>query len=122
MTTINKEELSRILQTDSKAQVVNVLEPKSYHLGFIRGSKRIPLSELEQRANELDKNREVIVYCASYDCPASRNAAAKLQEMGYTVRAYAGGIKEWKEYGFPTEGEAKAPSPPAQTAPTHARP
>jgi ArsR family transcriptional regulator len=108
MATISKEELARRLVEDPSLQVVNVLDPKQYHLGFIRGSKRIPLSELERRAGELDKSREVIVYCASYDCHASRNAAKKLEALGFCARAYEGGIKEWKEAGLPVEEQAHA--------------
>jgi len=105
---ISKEELARKLAEDPSLQVVNVLEPKSYHLGFIRGSKRIPLSALERRTGELHKDREVIVYCASHECHASRDAAKKLEALGFRVRAYEGGIKEWKEAGLPVEAEAHA--------------
>jgi rhodanese-related sulfurtransferase len=101
--TINKEELYRKLVSKEQIQVVNVLGPEHYNLGSIKGSKKIPLADLDRRINELDKSKEVITYCASYDCPASAQAAEKLGRQGFKVRAYEGGIEEWKEAGFPTE-------------------
>ena len=104
--TISKEELQQQL---GKVQIVNVLDPKWYELGSIKGSLKIPVAQLEQRANELDKTKDVVTYCASYDCDASSKGAAILAAKGFKVRAYEGGIKEWKAAGLPVEGEtAKA--------------
>ena len=101
--TISKEDLSKKLAGGERFELVNVLEPEYYVQGIIRGSRKIPLSQLERRANELDKSQEVVVYCASYDCPVSRQAAEKLAEKGFDVKAYEGGVKEWKEAGLPTD-------------------
>ena len=106
---ITKEELKKKIQEGS-VQVVNVLDPKWYELGIIEGSKKIPLKELDSRAKELDRSKEVVTYCASYECRASMEAAEKLAAKGFKVRAYEGGIKEWKEAGLPTEKTEKAGS------------
>ncbi len=100
--TVTKEELLRKMG-EGKVQVVNVLDPEWYKLGFIQGSQKIPLGELEKRLGELDKSREVVTYCASTQCTASSEAAKLLAREGFKVRAYEGGIKEWKEAGLPTE-------------------
>lgn len=100
---ISKGELFEKINSKDPVQIVNVLKPEYYSLGFIQGSKRIPEDEIEARFKELDRNREVVTYCASYDCHASRRAAEKLTARGYKVRAYEGGIKEWKESGLPME-------------------
>lgn len=106
--TVTRQELQSKLK-EGKAQVVNVLEPKWYNLGSIKGSVKIPVSELDKRAKELDKNREVITYCAGPQCSASVEGAKKLEALGFNVRAYEGGVKEWKEAGLPIEGgEAKS--------------
>ncbi len=107
--TVTKEELQEKLK-QGKAQVVNVLEPKWDSLGSIQGSVKIPVSEIEKRAGELDKSREVITYCAGVECSASREGARKLAALGFNVRAYEGGVKEWKEAGLPVEGAAKSGS------------
>lgn len=101
--TIAKEELNEKLRRNERVQVVNVLEKEHFGLGLIRGSKRIPLSELDRRMNELDRNVPVVVYCGSAECPLSRRAAEKLSRHGFDVRPYEGGITEWKEAGLPTE-------------------
>lgn len=108
LTIISKEELKLKIDRKEDFQLVNVLSPDYYHLGSIKGSIKIPLDSLEKRFKELDKSKEVIVYCASYDCAASRKAAELLASHGFGVVAYEGGIKEWKEAGFPLEMEKGA--------------
>ena len=101
--TVTKEELARQLSWNLAIQVVNVLDPEWYALGSIRGSKNIPLAELETRLPELDPSTEVVTYCASDECAASRQAATLLAANGFAVKACAGGIKEWKEAEWPVE-------------------
>jgi len=101
--TITKEELAQKIKNVQPVQIVNVLDPKFYNLGFIKGSKKIPLDQLDSRLGELDKNIEVVTYCASYDCPASGQAAEKLLTKGFRVSAYEGGIKEWRVAGLPID-------------------
>ncbi len=105
---ITKEELVKQL---GFVQVVNVLEPKWYSLGIIAGSKKIPLAELGTRLSELDQSKPVVTYCASVECSASSEAAKQLVAKGFKVKAYEGGVKEWKEAGLPMdEVAAKAKS------------
>jgi rhodanese-related sulfurtransferase len=101
--TVTEEQLILKLKWHDPVEIVNVVEPQYYHFGFIKGSKAIPLNELDHRLGEIDKNKEVITYCASYESPASRQAAEKLVSRGFKARAYEGGIKEWKEDKLPTE-------------------
>jgi rhodanese-related sulfurtransferase len=104
MKTISREELATKLGS-ANVVVVNVLAPPAYEKIRIRGSVSIPRSELEAgRWNELDRGKEIIVHCSSYECEASRMAADFLEAKGYDVRAYEGGIKEWAEAGLPMEG------------------
>jgi rhodanese-related sulfurtransferase len=51
---------------------------------------------------EFDKNKPLILHCASGG--RSALAVATLQQMGYTKIAHLdGGIKAWKEAGYPVE-------------------
>ena len=61
LTTISKEELKAKIDRNESFQLVNVLGPDYFHLGSIKGSKSIPLDELEKRLGELDKSKEVVV-------------------------------------------------------------
>jgi rhodanese-related sulfurtransferase len=104
---IRKEELSEAIAA-SRVQVVNVLEaPKKGRLRLIAHSRHIPLSELQARLGELDRGRDVVVYCKNRECPASLKAARLLAEQGFHVRAYEGGIEEWVAAGLPTDADAK---------------
>ena len=104
MKTISKEELASKLGSPGLV-VVNVLAPEAYRRIHIKGSISIPRMELEAGAwKRLDPKKETVVYCSSYDCQASREAAKLLESKGMDVGAYEGGIKEWAEAGLPTEG------------------
>ena len=49
---------------DGGAQVVEVLEPRQYRLAHLPGARNIPAWELTRaRADELDRDRPVLVYC-----------------------------------------------------------
>jgi rhodanese-related sulfurtransferase len=106
LTIISKEELKAKIDRKEDFQLVNVLGPEYDALGSIKGSLRIPLDSLEKRLGELDKSKEVVVYCASYECSASRKAAELLTSHGFCAIAYEGGIKEWLEKS-PTPKDAK---------------
>ncbi|MDD5628280.1 MAG: rhodanese-like domain-containing protein [Elusimicrobia bacterium] len=101
--TISKQELSAKISRGEPVQIVNVLDPEYYKLGFIKGSLKIPLDQLDRRVSELDKKREVVTYCANTKCTASRMAAEKLSAAGFDVRAYEGGIAEWTACKLPVD-------------------
>ncbi len=104
MKTISKDELIAKLGSPDLV-IVNVLARPAYEKIRIRGSISIPRSELESgRWKELDRKKEIVVHCSSYECGASRMAAEFLEAMGFDVKAYEGGVKEWAEAGLPTEG------------------
>ena len=49
---------------DEGAQVVEVLERRQYRAAHLPGAVHIPAWELtRERADELDRNRPVVVYC-----------------------------------------------------------
>lgn len=101
---IKAEELKSALNKPG-LMIINVLGEEYYTDCRIPGSINIPVAELDVKAKQWPKDKEIIVYCASYDCSASKNGAKKLQEFGFTnVRAYEGGVKEWRKKGWPTEG------------------
>jgi len=101
--TISRDELIRKLKNGENVLLVNVLSPQDYHLGSIRGSLRIPLAELNQRYGELDAKREVITYGAGRSSTASGEAAQFLDKKGFLVRAYEGGLDDWKAAALPLE-------------------
>lgn len=66
----------------------------------------MPLDKVgsEVRTTNLPKDAEIVVYCGGLKCPQSRMAAEKLGKLGYeNVRAYEGGLEEWKGASFAVE-------------------
>ncbi len=104
--TISAQELEERLKQNSQLEFWNVLTDEWFKGEMIPNSRRVPLDTVgnEVREKNLPKDAEIIVYCAGPKCPQSRMAAEKLEAFGYTnVRAYEGGIEEWKELGLKVE-------------------
>jgi len=109
MKTISAEELKKKIDAKEDFVLVNVLSKDSFEARHVPTSISIPVDEIENRASsELpDKNKEIVVYCASTDCHASPRAAKKLEELSYTnVVDYEAGIAGWQDAGYEFEGDA----------------
>jgi molybdopterin/thiamine biosynthesis adenylyltransferase/rhodanese-related sulfurtransferase len=83
---------------------VDVRERDEWDEGHIPGAVHVPRGYLESRIEAAvpDRDRSVVVYCAS----GARSAFATrtLEELGYAdVRNLAGGIVDWKRNGFPVQ-------------------
>jgi len=58
----SRDQVHRLI--DEGAQVVEVLERRQYDLAHLPGAVHLPAWELtRQRADELDRERPVVVYC-----------------------------------------------------------
>lgn len=101
---LTKEEVLEHINNGT-AVIVNVLGRPDYDKVHIKGSVSIPLDLLEQgELDELGSQKNVVTYCKSYTCGASKNAAMILREKGYNAMAYEGGIEEWEQSGLPVDG------------------
>ena len=89
----------------TSAMVINVLDRKYAEDCRIKGSIAVPLEELEKFVEKMPHETHIIVYCARYTCPKSREAYKKLEQLGFTnIKAYEGGMQEWLAKGLPHEG------------------
>lgn len=103
---ISTRELEGRLREGGRLEFWNVLTDEYFKGEMIPGSRRVPLDAVGKEAREagLPKEAEIVVYCAGPKCPQSAMAAEKLQTLGYTnVRAYEGGLEEWKGAGHEVE-------------------
>jgi rhodanese-related sulfurtransferase len=103
---VSTEELRELQNSKHPFQFWNVLTDEYFKGENIAGSRRVPLNKVgsEVRSTNLPKNTEIVVYCGGPNCPMSRMAAEKLIKLGYdNVRAYEGGLEEWKGAGFAIE-------------------
>lgn len=107
--TITAYELKNKMSRDRNLTVINALDRETYNDCHIIGTINIPLDELKNKVKDWDRNKEIITYCASEDCPVSREAYEVLVSMGFkNVSAYEGGMREWKKIDFPSQGACKA--------------
>ncbi|MDX1757520.1 MAG: rhodanese-like domain-containing protein [Marinobacter sp.] len=103
MKAITRDELKRMNEEQHRDFVlVNVLPREQFNERHIRTSINVPLTddnftqEVETVAG--DKHREVVVYCANFQCDASAKAAEKLEAAGFDhVFDYEGGTQDWFE-------------------------
>jgi sulfur-carrier protein adenylyltransferase/sulfurtransferase len=64
VSSITWEEANKLIAAgkDSDILLLDVRQPKEYAQGHMPGAVLIPIGSLEQRINELDKEKPIIVY------------------------------------------------------------
>lgn len=88
-----------------RLKVLNVLSAETYKDAHIKNSINVPLAELKSFAEYTPKDTCIVVYCAHSNCDASARAWHVLHELGFdNLFAYEGGMREWHDAGYPTEG------------------
>jgi rhodanese-related sulfurtransferase len=75
------------------AVLVDVRSPSEFSAGHLQGAKNIPVGDLQRRASELSKDRDVIVYCASGMRSAS--ALRTLKSLGFQRVHDLGSMSRW---------------------------
>ena len=54
-----KELISKL----SKIQLIDIREPYEHEEGHIKGSINIPMGDFLEKLNELDRTKQIIIYC-----------------------------------------------------------
>ncbi|MHA6252709.1 sulfurtransferase TusA family protein [Oceanobacillus sp. CAU 1775] len=91
---IQNDELQKKLEEGEQITILDVREPAEYSFGHIPGAKSIPLGELEDRTEELDKESEIYVVCRTGN--RSDLASKQLAEKGFSkVKNVVQGMMEW---------------------------
>jgi rhodanese-related sulfurtransferase len=99
---IDVKQLRDRLAADPAPFLLDVREPWEYREGHVPGAQLIPLAELEQRVQEVPRDRPILAICHS----GQRSLAASgfLLHLGYTsVSNVDGGTAAWIERGFPVD-------------------
>ncbi|MDD4202911.1 MAG: rhodanese-like domain-containing protein [Candidatus Omnitrophica bacterium] len=98
---ISYDQFMAIKNAGENYRLLDVLSQDSYNQGHIPGSESFPVDKINKETAEgfLSMDDHVIVYCGSFQCSASTQAANKLTELGYNVVDYKGGLKDWQEKG-----------------------
>ena len=104
--TISTEQLRERLKQGNSLHFWNVLTDDYFKGEMIPGSRRVPINTVGREVSDAKspKDEEIIVYCGGPTCPQSLQAAQKLTDLGFTnVKAYEGGLEEWKNAGNQVE-------------------
>ncbi len=94
-----------MIENDNNVTLLDVRTPDEFkHDGHIENAKLIPLGELANNLNMLDKSKKVLVYCRS----GSRSVSASriLGNNGFNVVNMKGGIMAWKLEKLPVSMES----------------
>ena len=106
-----KEFQSLMEDTDNKV-ILDVRTPQEYNVNHIKDAVNLNIydRDFEAKANELDKDKTVFVYCKSGG--RSNEAVKILEKNGYEVYNLNGGLLKWQSNGLAIEqGKTKAPAP-----------
>lgn len=91
---ITTAELKNELKDKTK-QFIDVRTPREFKSNHIRGFKNIPLNQLPLNANQLAKEKEIVVICQSG--MRSQQGCKTLKKLGFTkITNVKGGVSAWR--------------------------
>ena len=89
-------ELKQRRDANAPITLIDVREPYELELAQIEGAKLIPLGEIEERSGEIERGRDIVVFC--HAGVRSARAVQLLQRAGFTdIYNLEGGIDAWSE-------------------------
>jgi len=102
--TITAQELKAKLDNEDDFKLIMTMPPEVFDAMHIPGSLQV--SDMETGLQQLEPDDEIVVYCSSPSCTASRQIYYVLTEKYdfRNVTHYAGGLEEWQAAGYPVEG------------------
>jgi rhodanese-related sulfurtransferase/DNA-binding transcriptional ArsR family regulator len=86
---------------DGDITVLDVRPEVEYRSGHIPGARSIPIAELEERLQEVPRDREIVAYCRGPYCVFSDEAVALLRANGFRALRLAQGLPDWRAAGLP---------------------
>ncbi len=101
---ITVAEVKRKLDAGEKFHFIDVREDREWQQDHAAGARHLGRGIIERDIEQAapDKDAEIVLYCGGGF--RSALAADNLQKMGYTnTLSMAGGIKAWREAGYPME-------------------
>jgi rhodanese-related sulfurtransferase len=99
VTEIDSETLKARLNSDDNLMLVDVRTPSEVAQGALPNAIHIPMAVIPVRANELPRDRDVVVYCRSG--ARSYHTCQFLAQQGFdNVINLRGGIIAWARHGY----------------------
>ena len=105
MKQITRETLKDMIDKDVDFVLIDARRHEGYGDEHLPRAISIPSDHRgEHLVRQYKKNRTIVTYCSSLECESSTVAAQKLEKYGFKkVLEFKGGLKDWKEAGYPTE-------------------
>ena len=100
MDTINAHELHEIKQNKTDFILLDVREDEELKIAKIDPHQHIPMGEIHQRLDELDKKKLIVVMC--HGGFRSAKVCSYLNKEGYRAINFTGGIRSWSQEVDPT--------------------
>jgi rhodanese-related sulfurtransferase len=98
---ISPRQLKEKLDSPNPPLLVDVREPNEYQFCRIDGAQLLPLGQIMQWAETLDREREIVLQC--HTGYRSMQAALYLRRLGFKhVYNLRGGIEAWSQQVDPT--------------------
>jgi len=98
---ISRDEARKLIEEG--AQLVDVRADHEWEAGRVAGAVHLPLDELAGRAQEIDRERPVVLYCRGGN--RSTMATDALAEAGFDAAKLSEGIVGWAAAELPLEPE-----------------
>jgi adenylyltransferase/sulfurtransferase len=93
---MSSHELKRKMDAREPFELIDVREAFEYEIARIDGAKLIPLGEIAERVDELQRERPIVIHCHSGR--RSAEAVRLLQQRGFAnVYNLEGGIDAWSD-------------------------
>ena len=98
---VNVSEAKQMIESNPNLVIVDVRTREEYESGHIENAVSIPFNEFEERIDELNKEKETLVYCLGLGCWRSPTASQILVDNGFvSVYNMPGGITAWRDAGY----------------------
>lgn len=106
MMLITRDEVKAAAARDD-VTLIKVLDAEQFNHFHLPGAINVALDDdFEERIRNgvPSKSEKIIVYCRDAECPASAEAARRMEALGYEhVYDYERGKMDWKQAGLPIE-------------------
>lgn len=91
---ISTTEVEEMLQKEQNVVLIDVREDEEVANGIIEGALHIPLKQIPNATDSLDRSKEYILICRSGG--RSMQAALYMKEQGFNVTNMTGGMLDWR--------------------------
>lgn len=83
--------------------VLDVRPSDEYEAGHLPHARSMPVQELEQRLDDLPKDKLIVAYCRGPFCLFSNEAVELLRKHGFQAEKIGEGVAEWVAAGLSLE-------------------